>query len=67
MIAKKCDRCGNYYEPYGTKCNEKEANGFMLLNIDERQKYFLHKPIDLCLSCMADLYAFIQNKKEGAK
>lgn len=63
MIAKKCDRCGMYYELYNTDPSPKRSNGVMFLNIDAYQKYFSHKPIDLCPSCMESLYSFLQKNE----
>lgn len=60
MQARKCDRCGAYYDPYN---KSKRANGFMFLNIVD-QAYETHKPIDLCPSCMDDLYTFIRQKND---
>ena len=60
---KKCDRCGNAYDPYHR------------IKIDWDQewwRYSVHKDcypyeeikIDLCLSCRKELFSWIENKKE---
>ena len=60
MIAKKCDRCGVYYDTYNVKRNRGNVNGIMFLNIDERGDYFGHKAIDLCPECMKAVKNFVQ-------
>lgn len=51
MNARKCDRCGMFYEEYNMINNKKAINGVMLLNIDSNDRYFSHGPNDLCPSC----------------
>lgn len=60
MTAKKCDRCGAYYELYGVWNNAKKCNAIMPVNIDGQGKYYQHNPYDLCPECMAALYEFMQ-------
>ncbi len=55
-LAKKCDRCGKFYAIYNKKKDEKNANGFMFLNIDENQKYWSNSAKDLCQDCMESMY-----------
>lgn len=49
--ARKCDRCGNLYEPYNTENNAKKINGINTVNIDTQGKFYSHKAIDLCPDC----------------
>ena len=53
--AKKCDRCGKYYD----KCpNAKTINGYKVRGI----KIFTSGPyieLDLCEKCIDDLYDFL--------
>lgn len=68
MIARKCDRCGKYYEPY------RADNGSCARNVNGMA--FVHKTIsggysgddddgyDLCPECLRAAIAFI---KEGKK
>lgn len=51
MNARKCDRCGMFYEEYNMINNKKAINGVMLLNIDSNDRYFSHGPNDLCPTC----------------
>lgn len=64
-IAKKCDVCGKLYEPYNTRYTEDNPNGVMFVNIVNDQKYFSHKAIDCCQSCMSRLQAYIKYIKEN--
>lgn len=54
-IAKACDRCGKFYKIYNVKNDKSHPNGFMLLNIDEKGKYYSHGTIDLCPECTDSL------------
>ena len=47
-IAKKCDICNNFYEPYNTSYTKDNPNGVMFVNIDNARKYFSHKAMDCC-------------------
>lgn len=62
-IAKKCDVCGKYYESYNTKNKADEPNGIMFVNIDEQQKYYAHKPIDTCPSCIESIRSHLDTIK----
>lgn len=53
--AKKCDRCGKFYENYNSRNSEKEINGIITLNIDKKDQYFNHGPYDLCPRCSKEL------------
>lgn len=63
-IAKKCNRCGNFYEMYNVNKSETNTNGIMLLNIDEAMKYFSHTVMDLCPDCMASFRKWL-NAEQG--
>lgn len=47
--AKKCDRCGAFYESYDEKEDRKNTNSFMTLNID------------LCPACNESLHEWFEN------
>lgn len=51
-FAKKCDRCGKFYDEYNTKKDNKKFNGVMTLNIDFQRDYYSNDPVDLCPKCM---------------
>ena len=63
-LAKKCDRCGNFYEPYNMTNDSKNINGIMTLNLDNLKKYYSHEPLDLCPECKD---AFEEWMKNGGK
>lgn len=57
--AKMCDRCGKFYEIYNKKKDVNHPNGYMLLNIDEKGRYYSHDTIDLCPECTDSLNKWI--------
>ena len=59
-IARKCDVCGELYEPYNMSNAKDNPNGIMFLNIDNAQKYFSHKAMDCCPNCMSRLQEYIK-------
>lgn len=62
-IAKKCDICGKLYERYNEKQNAEKPNGFHLLSIDERGKYYSYKTTDCCPDCMESILQYIERLK----
>lgn len=62
--AKKCDICGVLYELYNTRNDMKNVNGIMFLNIDAERKYFSHKAIDCCPTCIQSIENHIKTLKE---
>lgn len=64
MNAKKCDRCGNFYEGDG---GYKKAGDFRLI----RNGYFNDDYIDLCPTCSCSLLEWFKHgndvTKEGTK
>ena len=50
-LAKKCDRCGNFYEAYNTTNDSENISGIMTLNLDDQRRYYSHEPLDLCPKC----------------
>lgn len=56
-LAKKCDKCGKFYEPYG---NNSESNTIIPAYVDTLEfivKKF--KVIDLCPECKESLEAWL--------
>lgn len=60
MTAKKCDRCGTFYEEY---TNNK--SGRFTLNVISEDSYWSHSPYDICPSCLDELMKWFKNKKEN--
>lgn len=66
-IARRCDRCGSYYNEYNTKQNSAEKiNGINLLNIDSNNNYFTHGPYDLCPACSNELMKWLKKENSNA-
>ena len=63
--ARKCDRCGLYYNEYNVKYNAEKINGINLLNIGWNNKYFSHGPYDLCPTCSDELMKWLRKEKES--
>ena len=59
MTAKKCDRCGTFYEEY---TNNK--SGRFTLNVISEDSYWSHSPYDICPLCLDELMKWFKNKKE---
>lgn len=51
-IAKKCDRCGALYEPYGFK--HSKSNGICPVFIGKDASVFYYTEKDLCPECMGE-------------
>lgn len=64
MIAKKCDRCGTYYELYNMQHNVKKTNGIVFVNIDASSRYFTNTTIDLCPECMDAVRKFVEQPEK---
>ena len=63
MKARKCDRCGKFYEHYdGTKTfgKSEKSNAAHLIDKDLNEKYWGRKVYDLCPDCMKELEAFLK-------
>lgn len=56
--AKKCDRCGAYYDKYGDRDH---ANAICVENDDFAGKVPCDKKYDLCPSCMAFIHEWLKN------
>lgn len=61
--ARKCDRCGLYYDEYNVKDNAEKINGINLLIVDSDNRYFSHGPRDLCPACSNELMKWLKKEK----
>ena len=63
--AKKCDRCGTLYEPYGIIDRVRaEKNSIMVIGniygeITSRDEFY-----DLCPDCMEELHEWLKGEKD---
>ena len=64
-VAKKCDRCGKFYEYYAGRNtefkNSEKTNAILFLDYDTKGGYWVNKSYDLCIDCMRKLIKFIKN------
>lgn len=68
MNAKKCDRCGKYYDHYNGNLifpTNGRANGFALYNEDSNRIVGTQRFYDLCQECMKKLIDFIENNERN--
>lgn len=66
MLAKKCDKCGSFYEHYDGSRVFKEgekSNAIMLIDRDLEHKYWGRETYDFCPECMAKIQEFIKDKE----
>lgn len=52
-LARKCDRCGKFYDNYnmGDTISLRKTNGIMFINVQYNNKYYSCKKFDLCPVC----------------
>ena len=66
-IAKKCDICGNYYEPYSIAISGPEAktkhNGLAFVSINNEGRYFSAPIMDCCPGCLESIKRHIDGLK----
>ena len=63
MRAKKCDRCGKFYDHYDGHSRFNggcKANALPLIDRDLDEKYWSRKTYDLCPACMGKFETFIR-------
>ena len=60
-LAKKCDRCGVYYDTYNVANNASKTSGFCFLNLNQEGKQFCHTYIDLCHACNDKLHHWLEH------
>lgn len=63
--ARKCDRCGNLYEPKSIKLNDKHGgfNALMLVDMDMDNTYFTRYTKDLCPACLQEFKSWLLMKE----
>jgi len=66
MLAKKCDRCGRYFDHYGNNEDTVSPNGIYFAYFDREEKiseaYVINKKprkYSLCPECMSGLEDYI--------
>ena len=63
MRAKKCDRCGKFYDHYDGHSRFNggcKANALLLIDRDLDEKYWSRKTYDLCPAYMGKFETFIR-------
>lgn len=60
-LARKCDRCGDFYVPETRKVNGDDCNAITLINRDLSNKYYANRSYDLCPNCLDSLLKWLSN------
>lgn len=67
-LAKKCDRCGNLYEPKDMDICGAIVNGLSLISRDEQNtRAVSRRYFDLCPECMDEFEKFMTAKLREEK
>ena len=67
-LARKCDRCGKFYETYaGQDANDFGFNSVTLKDVDNGGDYCVRKHFDLCKECSAKLEEWLKMNAYIAK
>ena len=67
MNAKKCDRCGKFYDTYDELNKCKHGNALAIYNIKANGYEEFIEKFDLCKSCMLELEKCLGMNKETKK
>lgn len=62
--AKKCDRCGKFYDVYNSANSNKKINSLIRANTDGKRQYFAQEIIELCPECMNVFEVWLKNEGE---
>lgn len=65
-VARKCDRCGVYYDEYNVKNNAGKINGIVFANIVSQDKYYSRGLYDLCPACSDELMKWFRKENINA-
>lgn len=61
-LARKCDVCGKFYEPYGLQVGDKNGIKFVRTNSDLTISNL--DKLDCCKECLAAIEDAIENRKD---
>lgn len=61
-LARKCDICGVFYEPYNEKRDSENPNTICFGNTDDTTDSW-NDPMDCCPECMSSIKAHIESLK----
>ncbi len=65
-MARKCDRCGKFYEDYipENKDNPKYINGLSTVSINKERKFYNVDLVDLCEDCLKEFADWVNKDPE---
>lgn len=69
-LAKRCDICGSYYEPYNIANSRSEAenrnNGFAFISLSkDGEKFFTARVTDCCPICLGSIKDRVEQLKRS--
>ncbi len=65
VLARKCDRCGRFYEYYERGNGHSKPNAIRLVFCNLREEVVNLKKMDLCKDCMEGLESFLSVREGG--
>lgn len=66
-VIKKCEICGSCYEPYNVKQDKENTNGYMFVNVNTNESYYMGDIKTCCPTCMTTIRRFIKTIQEHSK
>ena len=63
-LAKKCDRCGKFYDEYNFAKDDKNINGIIIFNLDAQDYYYTNRPLDIFPNCNYSFEKWLNKKGE---
>lgn len=65
-LARKCDRCGNFYNPNISRTNKGEFNALKLINRYLTDDFYSIRIYDLCSDCLDSFIKWLNNDQKEA-
>lgn len=63
-LGRKCDRCGNFYNPNISRTNKGEFNAVKLINRDLTNDFYSIRIYDLCPDCCDSFIKWLNNENQ---
>lgn len=62
-IARKCDICGRYYDPYNNTGCLRKSNGVTFISVTNSEEVSTNERYDCCPECIEKVSSFIETMK----
>ena len=63
-LARKCDRCGNFYNPYISRTIKGDFNALKLINCYLTNDFYSNRIYDLCPDCLDSFIKWLNNENQ---